>query len=106
MTRKQKIEALQKVFETGNKEYLQETDKTVIHTLIIERDGWYQIVPITPTFEVPDHELTLKEFEEWKGCIPLFPDLNNFKKLDLSTWTNEQLESRLLELNNKENAEN
>ncbi|MES2520998.1 MAG: hypothetical protein V4585_22995 [Bacteroidota bacterium] len=104
MNRKQKIEALQKVFETGNKDHLQGTDKMVIHTVIVERDGWYQIVEIKPSFEVPDHELTLKEFEAWKGCIPLFPDLNNFKKIDLSTWTNEQLEARLFELENKDYA--
>jgi hypothetical protein len=80
MSRKQKIEALQKVFETGNKTLLDGADKMVIHTVIIERDGLFQIVPIEPSFEIPEKELTLKEFQEWKGCIPLFPDLNNFKK--------------------------
>jgi hypothetical protein len=104
MNRKQKIEALQKVFETGNKTLLDGANKMVIHSVIVERDGWYQIVEIKPSFEVPDHELTLKEFEEWKGCISLFPNLNNFKKLDLSTWTNEQLEARLFELENKDYA--
>ena len=101
MTRTQKIEALQKVFETGNKTYLEGTNKMVIHAVVVERDGWYQIVEIKPTFEILNHELTLKELEAWKGCIPLFPDLNNFKKLDLSTWSNEQLEARLFELENK-----
>lgn len=101
MNRKQKIEALQKVFETGNKAHLEGTNDMVIHTVVVERDGWYQIIEIKPSFEVPDHEFTLKEFESWKGCIPLFPDLNNFKKLDLSTWTNEQLEAELFELENK-----
>ena len=106
MNRKQKIEALQKVFETGNKAHLEDTNKMIIHTVIIERDGLFQIVPIEPSFEIGDHELTLKEFQEWKGCIPLFPDLNNFKKLDLSTWTTEELENRLFELNNKYDESN
>lgn len=73
MTRKQKIEALQKVFETGNKAHLEGTNDMVIHSVIIERDGWFQIVAIEPTFNIPEHELTLKEFQDWKGCIPLFP---------------------------------
>jgi hypothetical protein len=75
MNRKQKIEALQKVFETGNKSLLKGANSMVIHTLIIEKDGWYQIVPIEPTFKVPEHELTLKEFQEWKGCLPLLPNI-------------------------------
>ena len=80
MNRKQKIEALQKVFETGNKAHLEGTNKMVIHSVIIEKDGLFQIVAIEPSFEVPEKELTFNEFENWKGCIPLFPDLNNFKK--------------------------
>jgi hypothetical protein len=73
MNRKQKIKALQKVFETGNNTLLDGVNSMVIHTVVVERDGWYQIIEIKPTFEVPEKELTLKEFEEWKGCIPLFP---------------------------------
>ncbi len=76
MTRKEKVEALKQVFQTGNKTLLDGVNSMVIHSVIVERDGWYQIVEIKPTFEVPDHELTLKEFEEWKGCLPLFPDIN------------------------------
>ena len=76
MNRTQKIEALQEVFRTGNKSLLEGADKMVIHTIVIEKDGWYQIVPIEPTFTIPDHELTLKEFEEWTSGIPLFPDIN------------------------------
>lgn len=64
MNRTQKIEALQQVFKTGNKEFLKGVDKMVIHTIVIEKDGLYQIVPIEPTFTIPDHELTLKEFGE------------------------------------------
>jgi hypothetical protein len=75
MNRKQKIEALQKVFETGNKAHIEGVNSMVIHTVIVERDGWYQIVPIEPSFNIPDHELTLKEFEDWKGCLPLFPNI-------------------------------
>jgi hypothetical protein len=75
MNRKQKIEALQKVFETGNKSLLDGANSMVIHTVIVERDGWYQIVEIKPTFEIPDRELTLKEFEDWKGCLPLFSNI-------------------------------
>ena len=74
--RKQKIEALQEVFRTGNKALLEGADKMVIHTIIIEKDGMYQIVPIEPTFTIPDYELTLKEFEEWTSGIPLFPDID------------------------------
>ena len=105
MTKKEKVEALTQFFQTGNKTLLDGVNRMVIHTVIIERDGLFQIVPIEPSFEIPDHELSLKEWQEWKGCVPLFPDLNNFKKLDLSTWTNEQLEARLFELNNKDHEQ-
>ena len=74
--RKQKIEALQEVFRTGNKALLEGANKMVIHTIVIEKNGLYQIVPIEPTFTIPDHELTLKEFEEFTSGIPLFPDLD------------------------------
>ena len=74
--RKQKIEALQEVFRTGNKALLEGANKMVIHTIVIEKNGLYQIVPIEPTFAIPDHDLTSKEFEEWTSGIPLFPDLN------------------------------
>ena len=77
MTKKEKVEALTQFFQTGNKTLLNGANKMVIHTVIIERDGLFQIVPIEPSFEIPDHELTLKEFENWRGCIPLFPDLHN-----------------------------
>lgn len=74
MNRKDKISALQKVFQTGNKAHIEGTNKLVIHTVIIERDGWYQIIEIKPTFEIPEQgELSLKDFENWKGCLPLFP---------------------------------
>ena len=73
MTRTQKIEALQKVFSTGNRTHLEGANSMVIHTVVIEKDGWFQLVPIEPTFQIPEHELTLKEFQEWKGCISLFP---------------------------------
>jgi hypothetical protein len=87
MNRKQKIEALQKVFETGNKALLERVGKMVIHSVVVEKDGWFQIIEIKPTFEIPNHELT-------------------FKKFDLSTWTNEQLEARLFELENKDHEQN
>ena len=80
MTRSEKLQLLQKVFETGNKSLLEGTNKMVIHTVIIEKDGWYQIIPIEPNFEVPEKELTFKEFENWKGSLPLFPDISNFDK--------------------------
>jgi hypothetical protein len=82
MNRKEKIQALQKVFETGNKSHIEGVNNMVIHSVIVESDGWYQIVEIKPTFEIPDRELTLKEFEEWKGCIPLFPDIKPIIKND------------------------
>jgi hypothetical protein len=76
MNRTQKIEALQEVFRTGNKAHLEDINNMVIHTIVIEKDGMYQIVPIEPTFTIPNHELTLKDFEAWKSSIPLFPDIN------------------------------
>lgn len=76
MSREQKISALQAVFKKGDKKHLEGVNNMVIHSVVIEKDGWYQIVPIQPTFTVPDHEMTLKEFQEWKGCIPLFPDID------------------------------
>ena len=50
MTRSEKLQLLQKVFETGNKSLLEGTNKMVIHTVIIEKDGWYQIIPIEPVY--------------------------------------------------------
>lgn len=82
MNRKEKIEALQKVFQTGNKAHLVGTNEMVIHTVIVEKDNWYQIIPIEPTFKIPEKELTLKEFQEWKGCIPLLPNIN----IDTKKW--------------------
>ena len=76
MNRTQKIEALKEVFKMGNKSILEGVDKMVVHTIVVEKNGLYQIVPIEPTFTIPDHELTLKEFEEWTSGIPLFPDIN------------------------------
>ena len=75
MTRRDKIEALQKVFATGDKSHLKGSDDMVIHSVVIERDGWLQVIAINPTFEIPEHELTLEEFQNWKGSLPLFPDL-------------------------------
>lgn len=77
MNRAEKIKALQQAFTTRNFKALEGTDEMKIHTVIIERDGLFQIIPIEPSFEVPDHELTLKELQDWKGCLPLFPDLHN-----------------------------
>ncbi len=73
MNRKEKIEALKKVFQTGDKSHIEGTNDLVVHAVVIEKDGWYQIIEIKPTFKIPEHELTLKEFQDWKGCIPLFP---------------------------------
>ena len=76
MNRTQKIEALKELFRTGNKALLEGADKMVIHTIVIEKNGLYQIIPIEPTFTIPDHELTLKELQEWTSGIKLFPDLD------------------------------
>ena len=75
MTRQEKLQLLQKVFETGNKSLLEGTNHMIIRSLIIERDGWIQIIPIEPNFEVPEKELTEKEYQEFISCLPLFPDL-------------------------------
>ena len=75
MTRQEKLQLLQKVFETGNKSLLEGTNKMIIHSVVVERDGWIQIVPIKKTFEVPEKELTEKEYQEFISCLPLFPDL-------------------------------
>lgn len=104
MSRTEKIKALQLAFSTNNLNALKGTDEMTIEAVVVLRGGWYQIVP-TGSIEVPEKELTEKEYQEFISCLPLFPDLNNFKKLDLSTWTNEQLEARLLELNNKYNEQ-
>ena len=84
MSRQEKLLLLQKVFQTGNKSLLEGTNKMVIKSVVIERDGWIQIIPIEPSFDIPEKEFTLKEFEEWKNCIPLFSDLSNFAKKSIS----------------------
>lgn len=83
MTRSQKLNILQKVFETGNKSLLNGTNKMVVKSVVIERDGWIQIIPIEPNFEVPEKELTFKEFQDWVGCVPLFPDIDISTKKEI-----------------------
>ena len=84
MDRIGKIRLLTEIFHTGNKALLNGTNKMVIKYVVIERDGWIQIIPIEPSFDIPEKEFTLKEFEEWKNCIPLFSDLSNFAKKSIS----------------------
>ena len=75
MDRNQKIKLLTEVFHTGNRALLKGAGKLLIHSVVVERGGWIQIIPIEPPFEVPEKELTFEEFQNWKGSIALFPDL-------------------------------
>ena len=81
MGRDQKIKLLTEIFQTGNKSLLKGTGKIVIRSVVVEKDGWVQIIPIEPNFEVPEKELTFKEFQDWVGCVPLFPDIDISRKL-------------------------
>ena len=79
MNRAEKVKALQQAFSTGNLQHLTATnEKMVIHAVVVECGGWLQIVPIEPTFQLPQKELmTLKEYQDFISCIPLFPDLHD-----------------------------
>ena len=78
MNRAEKIKALQLAFSTNNLNALKgKDDKMVIHAVVVEYGGWLQIVKVESTFEVPEKELTLKEYQEFISSIPLFPDLHN-----------------------------
>ena len=79
MGRDQKIKLLTEIFQTGNKSLLKGTGKIVVHTIIVERDGWFQVIPIEPTFEVSDL-MTFEQLQNYKSLIPLFPDISNFDK--------------------------
>lgn len=79
MGRDQKIKLLTEVFHTGNKSLLAGTNKILIHSVVIERDGWMQVIAIEPDFEVSE-EMTFEQFQNWKGSLPLFPDISNFDK--------------------------
>ena len=81
MNRTEKIKLLTEVFQNGNKSLLKGTGKIVIRSVVVEKDGWVQIIPIEPNFEVPEKELTFKEFQDWVGCVPLFPDIDISRKL-------------------------
>ena len=83
MTRSEKLQLLQKVFETGNKSLLKGTNKIIVHSIVVEKDGWLQVVPIEPTFEVSE-EMTFEQFQNWRGSLPLFPDLCNLTKKSIS----------------------
>ena len=74
-TRKQKIETLQKVFQTGSLQHLEGSDEMTVEAVVVLRGGWYQIVPIKPNFKVPDKEMSQKDYQEFISSIPLFPDL-------------------------------
>lgn len=83
MGRDQKIKLLTEVFHTGNKSLLAGTNKILIHSVVIEKNGWMQVVAIEPGFEVSE-EMTFEQFQNWKGLLPLFPDICTLTKKRLS----------------------
>ena len=83
MDRIGKIKLLTEIFQTGNKALLKGTGKIVVHSVVIERDGWLQVVAIEPGFEVSE-EMTFEQFQNWKGSLPLFPDICTLTKKRLS----------------------
>ena len=83
MGRDQKIKLLTEIFQTGNKALLKGTGKIVVRSVVIERDGWLQVVAIEPGFEMSE-EMTFEQFQNWKGSLPLFPDICTLTKKRLS----------------------
>ena len=83
MDRIGKIKLLTEIFQTGNKALLKGTGKIVVRSVVIERDGWLQVVAIEPGFEVSE-EMTFEQFQNWKGSLPLFPDICTLTKKGLS----------------------
>ena len=79
MDRIGKIKLLTEIFQTGNKALLKGTNKIIVHSIVVEKDGWFQVIPIEPTFEVSDL-MTFEQLQNYKSLIPLFPDISNFDK--------------------------
>ena len=83
MSRDQKIKLLTEVFQNGNKALLKGTNKIIVHSIVVEKDGWLQVVAIEPGFEVSEL-MTFEQFQNWKGLLPLFPDICILTKKELS----------------------
>lgn len=87
--RQSKIQILQEVFNSGNIKAIKEND-------VIEMERLLKVNPNTLSNEDLEKCLEYLSIQEGKPYEPL----------NLSTWTNEQLETRLFELNNKDHETN
>ena len=84
MNRQSKLELLQEIFNNGNLNAIKDYD-------IIQMEKLLKVNP--DTLSIEDLEKCLEYLSIDTG--------KPYRKLNLSTWTNEQLESRLFELDNK-----
>ena len=84
MNRQSKLELLQEIFNNGNLNAIKDYD-------IIEMEKLLKVNPDTLSNEDLEKCLEYLSIDTGKP----------YRKLNLSTWTNEQLESRLFELDNK-----
>lgn len=82
MSRDQKIKLLTEVFQSGNKALLKGTNKVLIHSIVVEKDGWLQVVAIEPSFEVSE-EMTWEQFQNWRCSLPLFPNIDISTKKEI-----------------------
>ena len=84
MNRQSKLELLQEIFNNRNLNAIKDYD-------IIEMEKLLKVNPDTLSNEDLEKCLEYLSIDTGKP----------YRKLNLSTWTNEQLESRLFELDNK-----
>ena len=85
MNRQSKLELLQEIFNNGNLNAIKDYD-------IIEMEKLLKVNPDTLSNEDLEKCLEYLSIDTGKP----------YRKLNLSTWTNQQLESRLFELDNKD----
>ena len=89
MNRRSKLELLQEIFNNGNLNAIKDYD-------IIEMEKLLKVNPDTLSNEDLEKCLEYLSIDTGKP----------YRKLNLSTWTNQQLESRLFELDNKDHETN
>ena len=85
MNRQSKLELLQEIFNNGNLNAIKDYD-------IIQMEKLLKVNPDTLSNEDLEKCLEYLSIDTGKP----------YRKLNLSTWTNQQLESRLFELDNKD----
>ena len=85
MNRQSKLELLQEIFNNGNLNAIKD----------------YDIIEMERLLKLPKESLSNQQLEKCLEYLSIDTG-KPYRKLNLSTWTNQQLESRLFELDNKD----